>query len=277
MVCNNKLINRITLFVLILSLLGCSKDSELFKTEENYQVQSRSLQCNAPKNVSVTNILPNSISLKWSKENTALKYRVEWTSLASGVWIYRDTPDTLYTIPGLSAGHTYRIRVKSLCQGWVNDVFYGVSSTPSSELEITTINNTGTCVDMYEYNDHSGVSKPISFNKPIEGKITKPQTTTDKKGNTLSFPDTDWFRFFTDGKFVVELYNLPANYDLEIYRTVNGSSKNIILVASSKNTSLTSEKITITDFFKYERYYIRVYGVNSFDDNKCYTLKLNIF
>lgn len=268
---------RSVLFLLIVFLLGCNKDSDIHTMDDVYEVQQRALECNTPKNVSVTNVSPNSISIKWDKERTALTYRVEWTSLASGVWIYRDTPDTSYIIPGLYAGHTYRIRVKSLCQGWDNGTFYGASSIPSAEIQVTTINNTGTCVDMYEYNNDAGVSKPISFNKPIEGKIAKPQTTTDKKGNTLSFPDTDWFRFFTDGKFVVELYNLPANYDLEIYRTVNGSSRNIILVASSKNTSLTSEKITIANFFKYERYYIRVYGVNSFDDNKCYTLKLNNF
>lgn len=254
--------------------MSCNESTDLIPIENQVKVEARALQCNAPKGLSVTNVASNSISTKWNKESTASTYRIEWTSLASGVWIYRDTPDTIYTIPGLYAGHTYRIRVKSLCQGWVNDTYYGASSIPSTELQVTTVNNTGVCVDMYEYNNDAGVSKPIVFGRLIEAKITKPQTTTDKKGKTLSFPDSDWFRFFTDGKFAVDLYDLPANYDLEIYRTVNGSSRNIILVASSKNISTASERVVVTDFFKYERYYIRVFSISEFNDNICYKLKL---
>ena len=270
----------LTLSVLVLVLfIGCQKDSDLMLEESYSKVTQRTLQCNAPSNLTVTNVTNNTISVKWNKQQTAEKYRLEWTSLASGVWIYEDTPDTTYTVPGLYPGHTYRIRVKSLCQGWVNGTFLGASSVPSSEVQVTTINNTGVCVDMYEYNNTSGVSKPIIFNRLIEGKISKPQTTTDKKGKTLSFPDYDWFSFYTSTRFTVDLYDLPQNYDLEVYRTVNNSSRNIILVASSKNLGNVAEKITVSDFMRYERYYIRVLGNidMSYNDDVCYKLKLTSF
>lgn len=264
-------------YVILLSILfiSCNEETNLI-SEPNYELQSRTLQCNAPTNLTTTNILPNSISVKWNKYPNSSKYRIEWTSLASGVWVYRDVIDTFYTIPNLPSGYTYRIRVKSICSGWVNGIYYGATSTPSSEIEVTTINNTGVCVDMFEYNNTSGVSKPITFSKIVNAKISKPGIYTDKKGITTITPDFDWFSFYTSTKFVVDLYDLPENYDMEIYRTVNNSSKNIILVSSSKNIGKLPEKVIVNDFVKYERYYIRILGNTNMihNDTFCYKLKL---
>lgn len=267
---------RILILLITLFLFSCSEENNIIPTTD-YQVTNRTLNCTPPDNVSVTNVSTNNVSLKWNKKVSASKYRVEWTSLASGVWIYRDVLDTTYTIPGLSVGFTYRVRVKSLCQGWVNGVFYGESSAPTSEIEVTTINNTPLCIDMYEYNNSSGVSKPIIFSKPLNAKISKPQIFTDRKGKTTITPDFDWFSFYTSTKFMVDLYDLPENYDMEVYRTVNNSSKNIILVSSSKNGGKLSEKITVNDFMQYERYYIRVFGNTNMihNDTICYKLRIS--
>lgn len=255
------------LFFLLLIFLGCSED---IISPEQPQVELRNVLCTEPQNLVSTNVTTNSISVKWSKNYTASKYRLEWTSITSGEWSYHITTDTILTIPALYSGHTYRIRVKSLCDIYDNGTYFGASSLPSTEIQITTINPSVLCVDIYEDNNNRLVAKPIILNSEIKAKISRPITITDRKGS-ITLYDEDWFIFNSGGKFIVDLYDLPQNYDVELYKGKNG-----LFVSSSKNTELTPEKILYSVPSRQERYYVRVFSNKVHNDTICYKLKVSI-
>ena len=247
--------------------IGCN---EGLITSANTEIESRTLACVAPQGLTTTNVTSNSISVKWNQSTSATKYRLEWTSITSGEWSYYVTTDTTWTIPALYIGHTYRVRVKSLCDVYDNGTYFGTSSLPSDEIQVTTINASPLCIDIYEDNNNRIIAKPIVLNSQLSAKISKPITVTDRKGS-ITLYDEDWFIFNTSNKFVIDLYDLPQNYDVELYKGKNG-----VFIASSKNSGTTPEKITYITNSKYDRYYVRVFSNKVFNDTICYKLKVSL-
>jgi Zn-dependent metalloprotease len=143
---------------------------------------------------------------------------------------------------------------------------YGASSA-----EVTAVTNawnavgvTGmapapSCSDNYESNETRSAAKAISLNTDISAKIG---STTDK----------DWFAFTTTSaapKLKVTLINLPANYNLTLYKS-NGQQ-----LAISQNTGTTSESISYNASNSGATYYVQVAGYNgAYNTASCYTLRV---
>jgi hypothetical protein len=259
----------IILILCLILLSSCEKDEI---NSPNVVVENRNLPCDTPTGLLLSDITSTSIKVSWNKNTTASKYRVEWASLASGVWMTQDVNDTITTIQALYVGHTYKIRVKSICEGWVNGTFLGSTSAPTVEIEFTTLNTSGACVDMYENNNDRSVAKPIIINRAINAKISNPTVVTNRKG-TVTLYDNDWFIFNTSNRFIIKLDQLPKNYDIQLFRGNNG-----VLVSTSNNIDTISEQITYPTLSRNERYYIRVFApVDVFDNTYCYRLKVTTF
>ncbi len=118
----------------------------------------------------------------------------------------------------------------------------------------------GGCTDGYEPNNSSSTAYVIAANTTRTASIG---TSTDK----------DWFQFANttaQRNIKVTLTNLPADYDLRLYR---GSTS----LAVSQNTGTTSETIIYNTSTYSSLYRAYVYGYNgAFNAGQCYTLTVQI-
>jgi hypothetical protein len=132
------------------------------------------------------------------------------------------------------------------------------------------------CTDNYEPNDsytqaYSLFSNPLFETATCSGVL---KSYISKSG------DQDWYRIGVDGPgtLKIDLTNLPANYDMELY-PINGLSGESL--AESLNSGTTSESISYTHSpFSSTYFYVKVYpnpysvfSCNSYSLNTCWTPK----
>jgi Pregnancy-associated plasma protein-A len=118
---------------------------------------------------------------------------------------------------------------------------------------------TNTCTDNFEPNNTNTTAKNLPLNTNATALIS---TSTD----------VDWFTFNNTSaqrKIKVNLSNLPADYDVFLYR-------NNTLVGSSENDAVTNEQI-ILNTNTVGTYRIKVVGYNGVSNaTSCYTVKAQI-
>ena len=145
----------------------------------------------------------------------------------------------------LTSGTLYHFRVKAVS---------AAGTTYGNDLTFTTL--TAACTDNYEPNNTQPTAKVITPGTAITALI-----------NVAS--DIDWFKFANTSlakNIKVELYNLPADYDIYLYNA--GGT----LIGSSLTRGTGSEVI------KYNtstvgNYYVKVVGyAGAFNASICYTL-----
>jgi C1A family cysteine protease len=155
----------------------------------------------------------------------------------------------LANITGLTPGTLYHFRVIAANS---SGTIYG------NDLTFTT--TVPTCQDNYEPNNTLAQGSAIATGVEISALIN------------LS-TDVDWFKFnnTTSAKNIkVELYNLPADYDLKLYKS-DGT-----LLKTSAKRGTTSETV-LYNTSKVATYYIKIYGYNgSYDATNCYKVKVSI-
>lgn len=197
-------------------------------------------------------ITTSSATISWSALSGALNYDVDYKANSSATWVNVATGTTSLSanLTGLAASTLYDWRVRANCSTLTGA--YAQAQFTTSSLVCTSAYDNST------NNNRSGAAV-IPFATNINGLI-----------NTGS--DIDYYRFTisTTGTFTATLTNLPANYNLNIYR-------NNTLVASSSNTGTTNESITYNATIT-GTYYIRVAPVNTstFNATLCYTARVTL-
>ena len=153
------------------------------------------------------------------------------------------------TIAGLTANTLYHFRAKAI---------NSVGTTYGADLPFTTL--APPCTDSYEVNNTQATAKGIATGTNINALINV---------NT----DVDWFKFnnsTTAKNIQVELFNLPADYDVQFYNSAG------TLLATSQNRGTTRELL------KYNTstlgtYSIKIYPYNgAFNATICYTALVSI-
>jgi hypothetical protein len=158
---------------------------------------------------------------------------------------------TSRTLTGLTANTTYNFRVTTVCSAGNS----GVSSTASFTTSSTT-----TCTDAYEPNETRTGAKTIPLATNVSARIS---TSTDK--DYLKFSNTTAAR-----NVRVTLTNLPADYDLQLFRSST-------LVGTSQNGGTTSESLIYNNTQAATTYTAYVYGYNGvFNATSCYTIRAEI-
>lgn len=205
--------------------------------------------CNAPVTLTTTAIATTSATLNWTAVSGATGYDVEYKTAAATTWIVRSTNLNALTVSltGLTASTAYNWRVRTRC-----------GTTGLSTYNQTSFSTN--CSDSYESNNSASASKAIAFNTEISATI-----------GTSS--DADWFKFTTPNTTAtnlrLSLYNLPANYDLNLY------NRSQVLLRSSANTGTTNEVIIYNSTAAKTLYYARVIGSGgAFSAASCYRLKV---
>jgi hypothetical protein len=136
----------------------------------------------------------------------------------------------------------------------------GVSSTQCYAL-VATATIVSTCTDNYEPNNTN------------TGARTIPANGTSITARIGSSTDVDWFKFSNNStakNIRVTLSNLPANYNMRLYRSSS-------LLASSSNSGTTNEQITYNTNVVSSNYKVNIYGVSgAYDANACYSVTVQL-
>jgi hypothetical protein len=204
--------------------------------------------CGVPTLGTTTGITQTAATINWSAVSGATVYNVQYKLSTAATWINTTSTGLSLSLTGLTAGSTYNFAVSATCAAGTGNL-----STTGS---FTTTAVVSACTDIYESNNSLSASKAMPKNTDITAKIS---TSTDK----------DYFKFTTttaDKNIRIDLFNLPADYDVKLYR-------NNTLVSTSANSSTTSEAIIYNNGAT-GTYRVYVYGYNSaFNANLCYSLR----
>ena len=208
--------------------------------------------CAAPSGLVSSAVTTSSATVSWGAVSGALSYTLEYKTSAATTWTsVSGITTTSSSISGLAAATTYLFRVTTNCSG--------SSSAVSSQGSFTTSSAT-TCTDTYEPNESRTAAKTIALATNISARIA---TSTDK----------DYFKFnntTTARNVKVTLTNLPADYDLQLFRSST-------LVRTSANAGTTSETAIYNNTQAAATYTAYVFGYNgAFNASACYTLRAEI-
>lgn len=208
--------------------------------------------CAVPSALTSSSITTTSATVSWAAVSGAASYNVQFRAVGSSTWTSGNVTSTAASLTGLSAATNYEWQVQTVCASG--------SSAFSASATFTTLSNS-TCTDNYESNNSASAAKTAPLNTNFYGLIT-PST------------DVDWFKFTTSNvapKFRVDLTNLPADYDMVVYKS-NASS----IIGTSVNGGTTSESVKYNSATKGATYYVKVYGYNGATNaSSCYTLKVS--
>jgi hypothetical protein len=204
--------------------------------------------CGVPVLGTTTAITQTAATINWSAVSGATTYNVQYKLSTAGTWTTVTTSGLSLALTGLTAGSTYNFAVSATCPAGTGNL-----STTGS---FTTTAVVSACTDNYESNNSLSASKTIPKNADITARIA---TSTDK----------DYFNFTTttaDRNIRIDLFNLPADYDVKLYR-------NNTLITTSANSGTASESIVYNNGAT-GTYRVYVYGYNgAFNANLCYSLR----
>jgi hypothetical protein len=207
--------------------------------------------CNTPGSLTTGSITASAATLSWAAVSGAVSYNLEYKTAAATAWTTLNTASTSVNLTGLTASTAYNWRVSTVCAS--------ASSAVSATQNFSTTAAV-TCTDNYEANNSISAARTIPLNTNIQAIIS-------------SSTDRDYFRFSNTSaarNVRVTLSNLPADYDLRLYR---GSSQ----VGISQNGGTTSETIIYNNTLAATTYNAYVYGYNgAFVAGACYTLRAEI-
>ena len=214
--------------------------------------------CAAPAGLTTSNIAATSATVNWTG-NGAASYNLQYKTNTATTWTTISTTATSYSISGLVAATTYNFQVQSVCNATS-------SSSYSTPTNFTTLSSTGCGIDLSEPNNTATAATAATVN-----------ATTTYSNNGLICPagDVDWYSFSNTSaakNIKVTLTNLPADYDLYLYKSTNTTSA----VKSSVKTGTTSESIAYNNG-TVGTYMVKVQGYNNATNaSSPYTITIQI-
>lgn len=203
--------------------------------------------CAVPTGLSTTSITASSATLSWSAVSGATSYDVQFRPVG-GTWSTGNVSSTSANLTGLTEATNYEWSVRANCSNGTS-AFSGNASFTSGTVSACTN-------DSYEANETLSTAKTLTAN-------------TTYSAMKICGADVDWFKFSSTTskkKVRVRIYNLPADYDLELY------SSNGTLLGSSLNGGTTNEGIYY-NASSAGTYYVKVYGYAGASSNSPYTLR----
>jgi hypothetical protein len=203
--------------------------------------------CAVPTGLTSGSITSSSAVISWAAVSGAVSYDVQYR-VAGGTWSQGNVTGTSANFTGLLAGTTYEWAVRTNCTG--SSSAFSATSTFATSAAVSCTN------DAYESNETLATAKTLAVNTTFSAMKICPN-------------DVDWFKFSSSSsqrKVRVRIYNLPADYDLELY------SSNGTLLGTSANGGTTNEGV----FFNASgtgTYYVKVFGYNGASSNSAYTIR----
>ena len=207
--------------------------------------------CNVPASLSSSAVGSSTATVSWAAAIGALSYNVQYKTSAATTWTTVTSTSTSRALTGLTASTTYNFQIASVCSA-------GTSAYSTAGSFTTTA--VSTCTDAYEPNESRTGAKTIPLSSNVSARIS---SATDK--DYLKFVNTTAAR-----NVRVTLSNLPADYDLKLYRSST-------LVGTSQNSGTTNESLIYNNTQAATTYTAYVYGYNgAFNATSCYTIRAEI-
>jgi hypothetical protein len=214
--------------------------------------------CAVPNGLTSSNVANTTATLNWNSTGAA-SYNVQYKLASATTWTTTSTTSTSLALTGLTAGTSYNFQVQSVCTG-------GTTSAYSATVTFSTLSSTGCGVDAFESNNTAATANAVSVSATVAGT---------RNGLICPAGDIDWFRFnnlSTAKNIRVTLTNLPADYDIYLYRSTNTTR----VLASSVKTGTTSESMTLNNG-TVGTYMVKVQGYNNATNaSSPYTLTIQI-
>lgn len=228
----------------------CSSGSSAYSSASSFTTGATGGTCNTPTGLAASAITSTTATVSWSAVSGAVSYNLQYKLSTSGTWSTYNTTGTAVNFTGLTASTSYNVQVQAVCSS--------SSSAYSGAITFTTTG--GGCTDTWESNNSSSTAKTIGVNTDIQALIS-------------STTDIDWFKFnntSSQPRIRINLTNLPADYDIRLYRGTT------TLIATAQLGGTSSEQI-IHNTSTVATYYLRVYGYNgAYSTTQCYNLRANI-
>ncbi len=207
--------------------------------------------CNAPTNVTVSNITAFTAKVSWDSVPGVTYWRVQAVPTGTVSTTYSISYKKSFAIPNLNPGVTYDVNVTAVCP--VN-----VYSSPGS-----TTFSTGAaipCPDANEPNNSLATATPLTVGTPTSGSL-------EVAG------DMDYFSFSnttTEPNMKVTLTNLPKDYDMRVYNSAG------VVVGSSMKVQTQDEVIKLNNL-PVGTYTAQVFGfASAFTPYACYSIKAEL-
>ncbi len=220
-------------------------------TQAQFTTQSSTPTCGTVTGLTTSAVTSSSAAISWTALSGANNYDVDYKLASSGTWTNAATATTATSVnlSGLTASSLYDWRVRANCTG-------ATGAYTQAQFTTTAVVTCPGTLDVSTNGTRSGAAT-IPFNTDVYGLISPSG-------------DNDYYKFIisTGGTITVSLTNLPADYDLRLYR--NNSQ-----VGISQNDGTASETINYTATAN--TYYARVYGYNNANNaSQCYTLRVSL-
>jgi len=208
--------------------------------------------CGTPAGLSATGITTNSATLSWGAVSGATAYNVRFRPVGSSTWTSGTITGTSASATGLTVATQYEFQVQAVCGS--------TTGSYSGSATFTTQSASG-CTDAYEPNNSRSTSLPLTT------------VGVDRVAQIAASGDNDWYRFANTSaqrNIRVDLTNLPADYDLQLYQ--NNTRRR-----TSENGGTNSETVTYNTSTVASNWYAYVYGYNGANSNtQCYTLRITL-
>jgi hypothetical protein len=207
--------------------------------------------CNVPASLSSSAVGSSTATVSWAAAIGAVSYNVQYKTAAATTWTTVTSTSTSRALTGLTASTTYNFQIASVCAS-------GTSAYSTAGSFTTTA--VSTCTDAYEPNESRTGAKTIPLSSNVSARIS---SATDK--DYLKFVNTTAAR-----NVRVSVTNLPADYDLKLYRSST-------LVGTSQNSGTSNESLIYNNTQAATTYTAYVYGYNgAFNTTSCYTIRAEI-
>jgi hypothetical protein len=206
--------------------------------------------CGTPSGLSASSITSSSATVSWGAVSGATSYNLQYKVSTASTWTTASVTSTSASFSSLAASTTYNFQVQAVCGSTT-----GSYSSAASFATLASGGGGTSCTDTYESNNSKSTAKSIAKNTTITATIS-------------SGTDVDWYKFTTttsSSRVKVELTNLPADYDMKLYRSNT-------LIGTSQNDGTASETLTYNTTKAYT-YYVYVYGYGGANSTSCYSLK----
>lgn len=207
--------------------------------------------CNAPTNVTVSNITSFTAKVAWDSVTGVTNWRVQVVQSGSTSNTYYTSYKASYIIANLNPATAYTVNVTAVCP--VN-----ILSNPGTATFTTA--TAVLCTDLNEPNNSTAAATPLTV-----GAVTS--------GSLEVAGDLDYFSFSntaTEPNMKITLTNLPKDYDLRIYNSAG------IVVGSSMKVQTNDEVVKLANM-PVGTYYAQVFGfASAFTPYACYSIKAEI-
>jgi hypothetical protein len=207
--------------------------------------------CNVPASLTSSSVGSSTATVSWAAAIGATSYSLQYKTAAASTWTTVSASTTSASLTGLTASTSYNFQVASVCASGTSAYSTAGSFTTTAVVS---------CTDAYEPNESRTGAKTIPLSSNVSARIS---SATDK--DYLKFLNTTAAR-----NVRVSLTNLPADYDLKLYRSST-------LVGTSQNGGTTSESLIYNNTQAATTYTAYVYGYNgAFNATSCYTIRAEI-